>query len=309
MALIRDLVPKSRIGVASSIKILMDAVGGLVLITASAALIGLATGTGLGPVTVYVNWEWAVFALLGTALAISVAVTCTTVLAWRRRARPARRNTDPNRPVLDRHLLLFLASRLLLMTAIYSFPTYGLFFLQDVVEAENPAQTLSQMIPAIGGSVAVAVYVAGWVSDRIGRKPVVIAGAAAGAVSTSWLLLVDTPTGLVVTASVIGASTGTLLSASWALANEMADEQRAGTHIGIVNLSTIGGAALPRLFGPGIDLLNHAGEDQGYSALIAGCAALFVLGALTLLPVNPSRMERAGQEGSPTPTTAPSTEP
>jgi MFS family permease len=138
---------------------------------------------------------------------------------------------------------------------------------------------------------------------------VVIAGAAAGAVSTSWLLLVDTPTGLVVTASVIGASTGTLLSASWALANEMADEQRAGTHIGIVNLSTIGGAALPRLFGPGIDLLNHAGEDQGYSALIAGCAALFVLGALTLLPVNPSRMERAGQEGSPTPTTAPSTEP
>ena len=310
MALIRDLVPKSRIGVASSIKILMDAVGGLVLITASAALIGLATGTGLGPVLVYVNWEWAVFALLGTALVISVAVTCATVLARdpRRRARPARRTAAPNRPVLDRHLLLFLASRLLLMTAIYSFPTYGLFFLQDVVEAENPAQTLSQMIPAIGGSLAVAVYVAGWVSDRIGRKPVVIAGAAAGAVSTSWLLLVDTPTGLVVTASVIGVSAGTLLSASWALANEMADEQRAGTHIGIVNLSTIGGAALPRLFGPGIDLLNHAGEDQGYTALIVGCAALFVLGALTLLPVNPSRMEPAGLEGAPAPTTAPSTE-
>lgn len=298
MALIRDLVPRSRIGVASSVKILLDAVGGLVLITACAALIGQSGVSGLGPVHVYVNWEWAVLALLGAALAISVAITCTTVLSRdpRRRARPVRRSDAPAPRVLDTQLGLFLASRLLLMTAIYSFPTYGLFFLKDVVEAENPAQTLSHMIPAIGGSLAVAVYAAGWVSDRIGRKPVVIAGAVAGAVSTSWLLLTDTTTGLVVTASIIGASSGTLLSASWALANEMGDEQQAGTHIGIVNLSTIGGAALPRLFGPGIDLLNHTSEDLGYRALIAGCAALFVAGAIALLPVNPSRSEAARQE-------------
>ncbi len=299
MALIRDLVPRSRIGVASSIKILMDAIGGLALITVSAALIGLASGTTLGPVPVpvYVDWEWAVYAVLGTALAVSVTVTCTTVLARdpRRRARPVRPSEELAVPVLNRHLVMFLASRLLLMTAIYAFPTYGLFFLRDVVEATNPAETLSHMIPAIGGSLAVAVYVAGWISDRIGRKPVVLAGAALGAVSTSWLLLVDTPTGIVITASVIGASAGTLLSASWALANEMADERRAGTHIGIVNLSTIGGAAIPRLFGPGIDLLNHTSEDLGYQTLIAGCAALFVMGALILLPVNPSSMERTEQ--------------
>ena len=304
MALIRDLVPRARIGMASSVKILMDAVGGLALITASAAIIGQATGSGLGPVPLYVNWEWAVLALLGAALVISVAVTCTTVLARdpRRRARPVRPANAPNRPVLNLQLGLFLVSRLLLMTAIYSFPTYGLFFLRDVVGAVNPAETLSHMIPTIGGSLAVAVYVAGWVSDRIGRKPVVIAGAAGGAVSTSWLLLTDTTTGLVVTGSLIGASAGALLSANWALANELGDEQQAGTHIGIVNLSTIGGAALPRLFGPGIDLLNHTAEDLGYRVLIAGCAALFVVGAVALLPVNPARLEQASQEEPPEPT-------
>ena len=301
MALIRDLVPRARIGVASSVKILLDAVGGLALTTACAALIGQAAGSDLGPVPVYVDWEWAVLALLGAALIVSVAITCATVLNRdpRRRMRAARRSEATERPVLDRQLVLFLASRLLLMTAIYSFPTYGLFFLRDVVEAENPAETLSRMIPAIGGSLAVAVYAAGWVSDRIGRKPVVIAGAVAGAVSTSWLLLTDTTTGLVVTASIIGASSGTLLSANWALANEMGDEQRAGTHIGIVNLSTIGGAALPRLFGPGIDLLNHTSEDLGYRALIAGCAALFVAGAIALLPVRPYRLEAESQEDMP----------
>ena len=297
MALIRDLVPQARIGVASSLKILLDAVGGLALITATAALIGQA-GTELGPVHVYVDWEWAVLGLLGAALAVCAAITSYTALQRdpRRRARPSRRTDAAIPPVLNLQLGLFLLSRLFLMTAIYAFPTYGLYFLRDVVEADNPAQTLSQMIPAIGGSLAIAVYLSGWVSDRLGRKPVVIAGAAAGAVSTSWLLLTDSTTGLLATASVIGASSGTLLSASWALANEMADERRAGTHIGIVNLSTIGGAALPRLFGPGIDLLNHTSDDLGYRALIAGCAALFVAGALTLLPVQPARIQVSGDE-------------
>lgn len=298
MALIRDLVPQARIGVASSLKILMDATGGLVLITASAALIGQASEADIGPVHVYVDWEWAVLGLLVTALVISVAVTCATVLSRerRRRARRTRRASVSLRSVLSPQLGLFLLSRLLLMTAIYSFPTYGLFFLRDVVEAENPAQTLSQMIPAIGGSLAVAVYVAGWVSDRAGRKPVAIAGAVAGAISTSWLLLTDTTSGLLITASIIGASSGTLLSASWALANEMADEAQAGTHMGIVNLSTIGGAALPRLFGPGIDLLNHTADGLGYRALIAGCAGLFLAGAIALLPVKQVRTEPAAAD-------------
>ena len=310
MALIRDLVPRARVGVASSLKILLDATGGLVLTSASAALIGLAAGSSIGPVPVYVDWEWAVLGLLVAGLIVSVAITCATVLARdpSRRARPVRRRDEPSRPVLNVQLGLFLVSRLFMMTAIYAFPTYGLFFLRDVVEVANPAQTLSQAIPAIGGSLAVAVAVSGWVSDRIGRKPVVIAGAVAGAVSTSWLLLADTTSGVVITASIIGASSGTLLSASWALANEMGDEQQAGTHIGIVNLSTIGGAALPRLFGPGIDLLNHTSEDLGYRTLIAGCATLFVAGAIAILPVNPARIETAPQQEPAEPSAAPPAE-
>ena len=311
MALIRDLVPRARVGVASSLKILLDATGGLILTSASAALIGLAAGSSIGPVPVYVDWEWAVMGLLVAALVASVGITCLTVLTRdpTRSARAVRRREEPAGRVVNLQLGLFLVSRLLMMTAIYAFPTYGLFFLRDVVEVDNPAQTLSQAIPAIGGALAVMVVISGWVSDRIGRKPVVIAGAVAGALSTSWLLFADSTGGVVITASVIGASSGTLLSASWALANEMGDGKHAGAHIGIVNLSTIGGAALPRLFGPGIDLLNHTSEDLGYRALIIGCAALFVAGAVALLPVNPGQAEDLAAEENSDPAAVPPAEP
>ena len=306
MALIRDLVPRARIGVASSLKILMDAVGGMLMIAAAGTL--LARGTGLSD---FARWEWLTLALLGGVLALSVVVTCVTVLHHdpRQRARPVRPSSQPPRPVLNSQLGLFLISRLLLMTAISSFYTYGLFFLRDVVEVDNPPEALSRMILAIGGAIVVAVYISGWVSDRIGPKPVVIAGAVGAALSTLLMLTAETATDVVIIASVIGASVGALLSANWALANELGDEQQAGVHIGIVNLSTIGGAAVARLLGPGIDLLNLTAEDLGYRVLISGCAALFVAGAVTVLPVNPARLEQASQEEPPEPTAAPPPEP
>jgi hypothetical protein len=58
-------------------------------------------------------------------------------------------------------------------------------------------------------------------------------------------------------------------------------------HMGLVNLSTIGGTALAKLLGPGVDLLNRAQAGSGYSALLIGCTALFVLGGLLLLPLKP----------------------
>ena len=299
MALIRDLVPRSRIGVASSLKILMDAVGGMLLIAAAGAL--LARGGSSGD---FARWEWLTLGLLGAALALSVAVTCVTVLNRdpRRRARPVRPADAPRRPVLNSQLGLFLISRLLLMTATYAFPTYGLFFLRDVVEVDNPPEALSRMILAVGGSLAVAVYLSGRVTDRIGPKPVVIVGALGAAISTSWMLTADSAADVVATAAVIGASVGALLSANWALANELGDERHAGVHIGIVNLSTIGGAAMARVLGPGIDLLNLTGEDLGYQALIAGCAALFIAGAVTVLPVDPARLEQeAGRQDAAAP--------
>jgi hypothetical protein len=92
-------------------------------------------------------------------------------------------------------------------------------------------------------------------------------------------------TEVLVIATFIGFSVGTLLSSNWALANEMGTAGKEALHMGVVNLATIAGAASAKLLGPGVDLLNRASPASGYSALLIGCSIFFVLGGILLVPL------------------------
>ena len=239
-----------------------------------------------------VHWLWITLSVLGVNLVVATGITSVTVVA-RERSIPPPKAAAPT-PVHSRlhpQLNLFLISRFLLITAIAVFQTYALFFLRDKVGLEAPTQALGNMILVVGGAVALSVYPAGWLSDRIGRKPVVLVGAAGAAVGTVWLLWAGTATEVLVIATVIGFFVGSLLSANWAMANDLGTEGREALHMGAVNLSTIGGAAFAKLLGPGVDLLNRASAGSGYSTLLVGCAALFILGAILLMPVKPRLRE------------------
>jgi hypothetical protein len=108
-------------------------------------------------------------------------------------------------------------------------------------------------------------------------------GASAGAI---WLIWADSAGDVLLAATVMGASIGALLSSNWALANDLGTSGREGLHMGIVNLATTGGAAVAKVLGPGIDLLNNrVSEGSGYDALLITCASLFAMGALLLMPL------------------------
>ena len=304
-ALIRDLVPANRIGVASSIKILSDSVGSLLLIAVGGALIGLTGGPE------FINWKWVVLALLGGTLVSGTLITSITVRARESASELTERLsglvTEPAEG-LHPQLRGFLLSRLLIITAITAFPTYGLFFLRDVVELENPAQSLSTMILPVGGALAVAGYLAGWASDHVGRKPLILIGAVGASASTIWMLSANSAGDVLVIATVMGGSIGILMSSNWALANDLGTSGKEAMHIGIVNLATTGGAATAKLMGPGIDLLNNRmGDGSGYDALLITSAALFLIGALLSIPLkvqapsvsetHPQSAERLATEG------------
>ena len=287
LALIGDLVPTSRIGVASSLKILADALGGVVLIAVCGVLISFYEG----PETI--EWLRVTFGVLGGTLIVTVLIS-SSIAATRERATDALRRGATTfghhfTTGLHPQLHWFLLSRFLLISATFIFPTYGLFFLRDVVMVNNPAQTLGTAVISIGGALALSVYPAGWLSDRIGRKPVIIAGAVGAAAGSILIFWANNTVQVVAISSGIGLCIGPVLSASWALANELAVPGREGRHIAIVNLATIGGAAFSKTLGPLVDLSNKlVSTGAGYAGLLIICALLFVLGSILLLPLNHS---------------------
>ena len=282
LALMQDMVPSSRTGVASAIKILSDAAGAVTCIWISTRVIGM---YDFGA---EIQWLWAALAILAVNLIVATSISSFTVLRRQSRSSEPISSTgtlDFRLPRLHPQLRWFLISRFMLVAPIAVFQTYGLFFLRDRVGLENPVVALGNMILFVGTGIAVSAYLAGWASDRFGRKPMILAGSLGAAASTWWMLSAGSTTEVLVIATIIGLCVGALLSSNWAMANDMGTSGREATHMGVVNLATIGGAASAKILGPGVDLLNSASPAAGYLALLMGCGAFFLVGGLVLLPV------------------------
>ena len=137
----------------------------------------------------------------------------------------------------------------------------------------------------VGGGVLLAVYPSGLISDRVGRKPLLFLSGLLGAVGVAGLAVVRGEVGLLALAGLLGLAVGAFLSTSWALATDLVPPGEEARYLGLANLATAGAAALSRLAGPLIDLLNRYGPALGYFALLALCALYFLGGSLLLLKV------------------------
>lgn len=290
LASIRELVPANRVGVAASIKTLMEALGGASILCLTALMIGHYSWPD------HAQWLWFTLALFGVAIIVTASVSSTTIYKRMRdtggvtaaafhRAAMAFPETA-NMARLHADLPWFVASRSAFIGAIVIFTTYGLFFLRDKVQVENPAQALGVAIIGIGGMLILTTYPSGWLSDRIGRKPLLAFGTVAALLSTIAMMWVSTYLLAVVVASVIGGAVGIILTTHWAMANDLGAPGREAQHMGVVNLGTLFGAAGAKAIGPLPDLVAvWFGPGFGYTALLGASALLFVIGGALLLKV------------------------
>ncbi len=303
LASIRDLVPANRMGVAASIKTLVEALGGASVLCLAALMVSRYSGPEAA------GWLWATLAMFAGVILVTAAISALTMFMRMREAGGAAAAafhrsalTFPESTSMARlhpDLAWFVVSRGAFMAAVVIFTTYGLFFLRDKVQVENPAQALGVAIIGIGGALALTTYPSGWLSDRIGRKPVLAAGLAVAVAGTVGMMWVSTYLLAVVVASVVGGSVGVILTVHWALANDLGTPGREAQHMGIVNLGTLFGAAGAKAIGPLPDLVTvWFGPGFGYTALLGASALLFIIGGTLLLKVrviHPAAIaERAG---------------
>jgi Na+/melibiose symporter-like transporter len=287
-AFIPELVPPDKRGLASGIKSTLEVLGGVALVRVTAYFMGHYFGGG-GE-----YWMWIA---LGTLMAVLFIATIVTVLTVKEP--PAPGTAGLSKAVFRQRLKIdlkvspdfrwFLLSRGLLGVPGVALQIYTLYYLMDVVKIPNPASVAGDLIVVVGVCLLLTAFPAGRLSDRIGRKPIVIASGILGAIGVLVLLFSRNYLQLMFAGALIGMANGALLSGSWALATDLAVGGEEAKYLGLTNLAVAGGSALARLFGPVIDVFNSMRQGLGYQVMLLLCLTSLIAGTLILLKVKQTK--------------------
>lgn len=277
--LIPDLVPRRQHGVAAGIKSLFDI----------SAII--AAALAMGRLASIVPWGTRIaLAIIAGVLTIVLALT---LLATRREA-AGEAPTPEGEPVdrwaqakallsvdlrAHRDYARLLLARFFVLLGTIALQAFAFYYLRDALHIASPAQAVGQLMAVIGVSVLVVVYPAGWLSERLGRKTLMLFACGLAAVGLAALLAVHNLQGLLAIGCLVGVSLGIFNTVNWAWATDLVPVAEAGKYLGLSNLATAGSAAVGRLFGPVIDLTNAVHPNLGYTLLFS----LASLGALAAL--------------------------
>jgi Na+/melibiose symporter-like transporter len=263
-AFIPDLVPEGKRGLASGMKGLLEIVGGIALIYPIALFMDRYFA-GEGSI-----WLWTVLVMLAIVLLGAMVATVLTVKEQPVSGKPQPPllttfyqtfNTDVRQ---NRNFIWFLISRLLVFMAFTTIQQFALNFLQDVIGVTNPAEATARFsIVAVTGMLAV-VYLTGYFSDKIGRKPIAVTAALLGAIGIAILFMYQSYGAMLVAAGIIGIALGAFNSTNWALATDLITKGEEARYLGLANMATAGGAALARLIGLVIDFFNNYTPNLGY---------------------------------------------
>jgi MFS family permease len=147
----------------------------------------------------------------------------------------------------------------------------------------------------------VLALLAGWLSDRFGRKPVMQIAGVTAFLGALMLLFVRSQNLIIVAGAIIGMSIGAFLSANWALATDIVPRREAARYLGIANIATCIGSGVARLLGGVlIDPINRllGSSSYGYLLLFALATLCFLASALVIIPL-PNKRKPGVPEAAP----------
>jgi len=167
-------------------------------------------------------------------------------------------------------------TRFLASLAIGMGTLYLLFFLRDAVHYKHPAQGLFILIVIYTGFVVITAIVGGVISDRLGkRKMIVTVSGALMGIAALVLTFDETWPAAMVAAVLFGTGFGAYLAVDQALITQVLPEAKdRAKDLGIINIAIVGPAALAGAIAA--VLVKFAG---GYPALFLGTFLVAVAGS------------------------------
>lgn len=277
--LIPDLVPEGQRGTVSGFWGLMNILGTII----AGVVAGLLIERGL----VLPAFLLIIAVLMGTML-LTVAKVRETPLRTRApfslRAFVASFWIDPR--AHPDFAWLFVA-RFFTLMGIYSLLAFLQFFLKDYLGVANftEATGLVQAMVALGALGS--AYLSGWLSDRIGRRPIVSVSSLLMGIMVLVFLAAPSFPMMLALSVLFGIGFGAFNTVDLALAVDvLPSREAAAKDLGIWGISTTLPQVLgPLIGGPILDAVNRLGPGQGYVAVNVLAAVYFVAGALAILKI------------------------
>ncbi len=183
-------------------------------------------------------------------------------------------------------------SRLAYLVGSTNLAGFVLYFLQGRLgfTRERAAAPASQMMLFVGVFILLSALPGGWLTDRLGRKRMLMSSGVVAAGGVVVILLATNLTLVYVAGAIIGVATGIFYAASWALGTSLVPQEEAGRYLGIANLAGAGaGAVGAYIGGPVADFFTTYVPETpglGYVLIFGIYGVLFLLSVVTLLKVH-----------------------
>ena len=183
-------------------------------------------------------------------------------------------------------------SRFLIVLATFMFTTFRLFYMQDRIglDASDAVAAVSTGV-LIYTLVLVAVSpVAGWISDRTGRRKVFVAGSTLiFAIGTLMLTQAGTVGQFYAVEAILGLAYGIYVGVDLALVVDvLPNPDDSGKDLGVFNMAN----AIPQTLAPalgGVLLAVNSAVNQNYDLLLWVAGIASVIGALVIIPIKKVR--------------------
>jgi MFS family permease len=176
----------------------------------------------------------------------------------------------------------WVVNRLSFLVASTNLAGFMLFFLQErfsSLTGEKAAGPASTIIMYVGIFIILSALPSGWLADRVGKIPLIIASGLLATAGTAVVVIFPSFTAIYMGACCIGAAIGLFYSANWALGTEIVPQDKAGQYLGLSNISGAGAGAVGAYIGGPI------ADNYGYVILFSIYGTMFLLSTLALLGV------------------------
>ncbi|MBI5932016.1 MAG: MFS transporter [Chloroflexi bacterium] len=192
--------------------------------------------------------------------------------------------------------LWWLAHRFSFFISFNILGSFAVTYLEDVIglNQQEARETQGRIVILIGLAVMLVTIPAGMISDRIGRRRMLMVAGVIAAISTVSITLTTSLNVASFLLMFTGVGSAIFFSVGWALVTSIVPQRQTAFYLGITNIATSLGSSVGLSSGFIVDEVNRRTHTtHGYNVILVIAAGCFLISALAIQQIREKRLSPA----------------